>query len=157
MQTAMAELLALLQARLLLLGSPTKKHFSDYCFHKLPRPNQKPRSPTPFCGKQVTRSQDHRSNCCSLGFEFQSTSWHEQAQESKPSDKLLQSGGASGHQPATVNARAQRDPARPKPERPTSSNTVVPTFPPRFAMKILFQPNHCAPAQHNLTTAAQTA
>ena len=45
---------------------------------------------------------------------------------------------------ATVNARAQRDPARPS-QRPASSNTMVPTLPPRFAM---LQPEHCAPAQH---------
>ena len=48
---------------------------------------------------------------------------------------------------AAVNARAQREPARPS-QRPASSNTVAPTFPPRFAMIILLQPKHCAPAQH---------
>ena len=49
---------------------------------------------------------------------------------------------------ATVNARAQRDPARPS-QRPPSSNTMVPTLPPRFAM---LQPEHCAPAQHKPKT-----
>ena len=45
---------------------------------------------------------------------------------------------------ATVNARTQRDPARPS-QRPASSNAMVPTLPPRFA---ILQPEHCAPAQH---------
>ena len=49
---------------------------------------------------------------------------------------------------ATVNARAQRDPARPS-QRPASSNTMVPTLPARFAM---LRPEHRAPAQHKPKT-----
>ena len=85
----------------------------------------------------VRRLHANAINCQRLktspAFSFKAPAWRRfRAQRARPA--LL----------VTVNARAQRDPARPS-QRPASSNSMVPTLPPRFAM---LQPEHCAPAQH---------
>lgn len=117
----------------LLAGTSRHKLTENEPSEKLLRaPEKEPPCPkTPRQRNQLPAAQDIPA------FSFKAPAWRRfRAQRARPA--LL----------ATVNARAQRDPARPS-QRPASSNSMVPTLPPRFAM---LQPEHCAPAQHKPKT-----